>query len=77
MRRQGLFAAALLLAASFTTLTFAQNKLNRYESKYYIIYSDLAAEVVEEAEHRITVMAEVYHQRTKGFAGQITRKLPF
>ncbi len=77
MRRQGAFAAALLLAASFASLTFAQNKLIRYESKYYILYSDLAAEVVEEAEHRITVMAEEYHQRTKGFAGQITKKLPF
>src|SRR5262249_41625793 len=26
---------------------------------------------------RITAMAEEYHERTKGFAGQITKKLPF
>lgn len=77
MRLRIALAAAFLFSVVFSPVAAAQNALKRYESKYYILYSDLAAEVVDEAEHRITVMAEEYHQRTKGFAGQITKKLPF
>ena len=54
-----------------------QGRLQTYETRYYIIHSDLDRDAVREVRSRITSMAEMYHQRTKGFAGQITRKLPF
>jgi hypothetical protein len=56
---------------------FGQARLKTYETPYYIIHTDLDRNAVREARSRITSMAEMYHQRTKGFAGRITRKLPF
>jgi hypothetical protein len=51
--------------------------LQRYESKYYTIYTDLDPASAREAELRMTRMAEEYHSRTAGFAGEITSKFPF
>ena len=53
------------------------SKLKTYQSKYYVIHSDLDEATVRDAENRITAMAEEYHSRTRGFAGTITKRLPF
>jgi hypothetical protein len=52
-------------------------KLKAYPSRYYVIYTDLGADVVAEASARMTAMAEEYHNRTKDFAGVIRSRLPF
>ncbi|MFP4053275.1 MAG: DUF1570 domain-containing protein [Phycisphaerae bacterium] len=49
----------------------------KYETSYYIIYTDLPIDQVREAAMRMTCMAEEYHDRTKGFSGTIRRKFPF
>jgi hypothetical protein len=54
-----------------------QGQLQTYDTKYYVIHSDLDQGSVREAALRMTLMAEAYHERTKGFAGTIRKKLPF
>lgn len=54
----------------------AAKKMPRYETKYYILYTDLDKDMVREAAARITSMAEEYHRRTKGFAGVIRKRFP-
>jgi Protein of unknown function (DUF1570) len=69
---------ALLATLAVTSVAVAQSaKLKRYDTKYYVIHSDLDAQLVREAELRVTRMAEEYYERTKGFAGRITQRLPF
>lgn len=71
-------AALLLIALSCAPQAAGQNpRLKTYQTRYYVIYSDLDEATVRDAEHRITAMAEEYHARTKNFAGAITKKLPF
>jgi len=67
--------AGLLLA--LVAPLAAQTRLATYESRYYLLHTDLDRDAVREAELRITAMAEMYYERTRGFGGQITRKLPF
>ena len=55
----------------------AQPKLKTYQTKYYVLHTDLDAEGVQEATLRITLMAEEYHARTKGLAGTVGERLPF
>ncbi len=55
----------------------AQAGLETYQTKYYIIYTDLDIDGVREATVRITAMAEEYYERTRGFAGKITDRLEF
>lgn len=74
MRRCGL---VLLAGAVLCVPVGAQSKLKSYASKYYVIRSDLDRQSVREADLRISLMAEEYHQRTKAFAGVIRQKLPF
>lgn len=69
--------AVLLFGMLVTAGTAAQTGLPKYESKYYIIYSDLDKDAMREVVQRVTTMAEEYASRTKGFAGTISRKLPF
>ncbi|MBI5863201.1 MAG: DUF1570 domain-containing protein [Planctomycetes bacterium] len=69
--------AAFVGLACLSTTSSQAAPLKRYETRYYIIYSDLDEAVVREAEHRVCSMAEEYHARTQGFAGQIAKKLPF
>jgi len=66
-------AAGLLL----TSTAFGQPRLKTYETPYYVIHTDLERDAVREAASRITAMAEMYYERTKGFAGRITERLPF
>src|ERR1051326_6684177 len=50
--------------------------LTRHEGKYYVIYTDLSADAVREADLRMSRMAEEYSARTKAFSGVIRDKLP-
>jgi hypothetical protein len=76
----------LLLSASLTHGKYANGpkippqvlaKLKTYKSPYYTVYSDLEPEKVELAIARLTSVAEEYHERTRGFGGKITQRLPF
>jgi hypothetical protein len=51
--------------------------MRTYETRYYVIHSDLDEQTVQEAAARLTAMAEEYRQRTSGFSGRIRRRLPF
>lgn len=52
--------------------------LQKYNSPYYDVYTDVEPDLAREAIVRMTRMAEEYHERTKGlFAGTINQKLPF
>ena len=55
----------------------AQPALKTYQTKYYVLHTDLDEDGVQEATLRITLMAEEYHQRTRGLAGTVDRRLPF
>jgi hypothetical protein len=48
-----------------------------YQTKYYIIHTDLGTEDVKEAVIRMTRMAEEYHARTQGFSGELRERQPF
>jgi len=74
MAAAGAFCAAVLCTAAPAP---AAPKLPRYETPYYIIYTDLEPNTVREAYARLTAMAEEYHNRTKGFTGAIRRKFSF
>ena len=67
----------VVLVAALATPALAQVKLKTYETKYYVLHTDLDRNAVLEAESRISAMAEMYNQRTKGFGGRIATKLPF
>jgi hypothetical protein len=66
--------AALLLAPGRAGVA---GEMKEYQTRYYVIYSDHDIDMVKEAAARITSMAEEYHERTKDFAGQIKKRLPF
>jgi uncharacterized protein DUF1570 len=55
----------------------ADSELPRYETKYYILCTDVPKEQAQEVGLRMTKMAEEYHARTRDFAGDIRTKLPF
>jgi len=50
--------------------------LPHYETRYYQLYTDLDREQAREVAAHVTKMAEVYADRTRGFAGTIDRKFP-
>ncbi|MFP4107400.1 MAG: hypothetical protein ACLFVU_15130, partial [Phycisphaerae bacterium] len=87
MRCRQAGALTLLLVAILTagSLARAEQKANSNDkqdfrsikTKYYVINSDLSDEAVLEAGVRMTIMAEEYHRRTKGFGGTIRKRLPF
>src|SRR5665213_2758385 len=53
-------------------------KLRKYESPYYDIFTDVDPEQARGVVVRMTKMAEEYHDRTKDlFSGTINQKLPF
>jgi hypothetical protein len=68
-------ARILLIIACF--VVGAPSDLPRYETRYYIIQTDLDPDGVLEAQVRVTKMAEVYADRCKGFSGVISHKFPF
>ena len=54
--------------------TDAPAGLKRYETKYYVIYTDLPDDDAKETGLRMTRMAEEYYARTKEFSGKINKK---
>lgn len=76
-------ARTLLVIGLLPILALAQQKpvatqgLKTVNSKYYTLQTTLDPDGVKEANIRITLMAEEYARRTKGFAGSVDRKLPF
>jgi len=76
MRPHVAIGLLLVVAAS----AWAQTKpadLRTYETRYYVIHTDLGRDVAREAELRLTRMAEEYRRRTSEFSGEIRKKLPF
>lgn len=51
--------------------------LPTYDTKYYVIHTDLTGDALREAKLRMTKMAEEYRARTRGFFGAADQKLPF
>jgi hypothetical protein len=51
--------------------------LKAYPTRYYLLHTDLSEPEVREVALRMTKMAEEYHARTRGFAGQIRDRLDF
>jgi hypothetical protein len=68
---------AVLLASFWFRVQSARAQMLEYQTKYYTIYTDIDPQEEKEAEIRMTRMAEEYHERTKGFSGQIRSRLPF
>lgn len=67
-----LMAGGLVLAAPAA----AQPGFKTYQTKYYVLHTDLEADGVKEIVRRLTVMAEEFHYRTRGFAGAVQNRLP-
>jgi hypothetical protein len=68
------------VVAVFLTVWAARARaadLTRYDSKYYIVYTDVDPETAREAVLRMTHMADEYHDRTRSFAGTLRAKFPF
>jgi len=74
---RGIFCACALCFITALTACAAEPELKAHESKYYVIHSDLPDSEVREAEVRMTHMVDEYVQRTAGFSGQVTGRLPF
>lgn len=67
----------LLLLLSAAPALAAEPALKAYESKYYLLRTDLPEAEAREAKLRITRMAAEYLQRTSGFGGVLKERLPF
>jgi hypothetical protein len=70
----------ILLLLTLTACTIARAgdvELQRYETKYYILYTDVPPDQAREAALRMSRMAEEYHVRTRDFSGEIRTKFPF
>src|SRR5947208_2424473 len=78
-----LAAITVAIAASSAPLTAPEPTLRLPKSirslptPYYSLYTDLPPEAAQEAGLRMTRMAEEYHERTRGFSGSVTQRLPF
>jgi hypothetical protein len=76
MRKRWLAVAAGTLALLLPASVQAQLDLKIYNTKYYILKTDVNRDQVREIEQRLTLMAEEYDQRTRGFAGTVRDRLP-
>jgi hypothetical protein len=72
-----LLAPTLLLAQGRRTDSPEKLGLKKYESPYYIVYSDLSEDETREVVLRVTAMAEEYAARTSSFSGKLNQKFPF
>jgi hypothetical protein len=79
MVRERLRSGTLWIALACTALigTGAGQDLPTYQTRYYVIHTDLNDDAVREASIRMTKMAEEYANRTRGFSGAIRSRLPF
>jgi hypothetical protein len=76
-RGRGAHATILLLTFIVSTYAIAQQPMQRFETKYYILYTDVPRDQALEAAVRMTKMAEEYHTRTRDFSGAVRFKFPF
>jgi hypothetical protein len=67
----------MCLAMSAVLAAAASAQMPRYETKYYILFTDVPVGQAREAALRMTRMAEEYHNRTRDFSGAIHSKFPF
>lgn len=77
IHRCALIPALSLAYAAYCVPHATAASLKSYETRYYVLHTDLPADVVREVDVRLTAMAAMYADRTRGFAGQITRRFPF
>lgn len=72
-------AIALVLGpvAVFLVAPRARAALQIYETRYYVIHTDLSEEDARETIIRMTRMFEEYRYRTAGFSGEINWRFPF
>lgn len=78
LNRAPRWALAAVLCSLLAACAQAQpSRLREYDTRYYELHTALPEEAVREATVRLNAMAELYHERCKGFSGVITRKLPF
>lgn len=75
MRIVWLTFIALVVSGS-TPPAAGQSRLKVHRSTYYDIHTDLGEAVIREAMLRSNLMVREYSQRTRGFAGRLTRRLP-
>ena len=68
--------AIVLATALLTEPVQAQADLRTYQLKYYILHTDLEPEDVQGMTRRLTLMAEEFHARTRGFTGAVQKRLP-
>jgi hypothetical protein len=71
------YCAALIPLALAATALADPPRLQSYQTRYYTLHTDLDAAGAREATLRITLMAEEFHRRTKGFATNVRHRLPF
>ena len=72
-----LLASSLALAQSKQQQSQSREGLQKYETRFYILHTDLETDKAREAAIRMTKMAEEYARRTSDFGGTVRRKLPF
>lgn len=68
---------AFAIALVTTQCAIGQSHLKQSDTKYYQVFTDLDDNAIREVKLRVDAMAETYHDRTRGFSGQITKRLPF
>lgn len=71
------FAIILLAAFVAAPALAAEPDFKIYDSKYYVIHTDLPPIEAREAQLRMTRMAEEYLRGAAGFRGEIKERLPF
>lgn len=78
VRRRSRIFLMLCLLSTLAAVASAQSTLTKYDTRYYMLYTDLDDEAVREIKHRIDFMAEAYNERLQGVGtGAVTRRLPF
>jgi Protein of unknown function (DUF1570) len=70
-------AAALVIIAFIAPVRAFAGQMIVYETKYYILHTDIDRESQREVAAHIDRMAEEYYERTKEFSGAIRRKFSF
>src|SRR5687768_1378550 len=76
--RRALFV--VLLSTSCLALAAQQEQragMRKYETRYYVLHTDLETDRAREAAIRMTKMAEEYARRKSDFGGTVRTKLPF
>jgi len=79
MARTALATAVLLLtiAVGASARSTRADSLQTFETRYYILKTDVPSDEAREASLRMTKMAEEYAARTRDFSGEIRQKFPF